>query len=125
MVLPSPEETWRTAPAIPPLPGVPATGRARRLSSIGRGPGSPGVCGGAGATANCRGSFLLTRTALPHLERSGAAHVLTLSPPRNLDPVWTGRHLGHTIVTYGMNLFTLELAYGPADADLMTDVLDG
>jgi hypothetical protein len=39
--------------------------------------------------------------------------------------VWTGRHLGHTIATYGMNLVTLELAYGPADADLMTDVLDG
>jgi len=78
-----------------------------------------------GATANCRGSSLPTKTALPHLERSGAAHVLTLSPPRNLDPVWTGRHLGHTIVTYGMNLVTLELAYGPADADLMTDVLDG
>jgi len=59
---------------------------------------------------NCRGSFLLTKTALPHLERSGSAHVLTLSPPLNLNPVWAGRHLGYTIAKYGMSLVTLGLA---------------
>ena len=59
---------------------------------------------------NCRGSFLLAKTALPHLERSDAAHVLTLSPPLNLNPVWAGRHLGYTIAKYGMSLVTLGLA---------------
>jgi citronellol/citronellal dehydrogenase len=59
---------------------------------------------------NCRGSFLLSKTALPHLERSDAAHILTLSPPLNLDPVWAGRHLGYTIAKYGMSLVTLGLA---------------
>ena len=29
---------------------------------------------------NARGTFLLSKTALPHLERSSGAHVLTLSP---------------------------------------------
>lgn len=59
---------------------------------------------------NCRGSFLLAKTALPHLERSDAAHVLTLSPPLNLDPKWAGAHLGYTIAKYGMSLVTLGLA---------------
>ena len=59
---------------------------------------------------NCRGSFLLAKTALPHLEKSEAAHVLTLSPPLNLNPKWAGQHLGYTIAKYGMSLVTLGLA---------------
>ena len=59
---------------------------------------------------NCRGSYLLSKTALPHLEKSEAAHVLTLSPPLNLNPKWAGQHLGYTIAKYGMSLVTLGLA---------------
>lgn len=59
---------------------------------------------------NCRGSFLLAKTALPYLERSASAHVLTLSPPINLDPRWAGGQLGYTIAKYGMSLVTLGLA---------------
>jgi len=59
---------------------------------------------------NCRGSFLLAKTALPHLEKSEAAHVLTLSPPLNLNPKWAGSFLGYTIAKYGMSLVTLGLA---------------
>lgn len=59
---------------------------------------------------NTRGSFLLAKTALPHLQASDAAHVLTLSPPINLAPRWAGAHLGYTIAKYGMSLVTLGLA---------------
>jgi citronellol/citronellal dehydrogenase len=59
---------------------------------------------------NTRGSFLLAKTALPHLSASAAAHVLTLSPPLNLSPQWAGKHLGYTIAKYGMSLVTLGLA---------------
>ncbi|WP_435198173.1 SDR family oxidoreductase [Janibacter sp. GS2] len=59
---------------------------------------------------NTRGSFLLAKTARPHLERSTCAHVLTLSPPINLDPRWAGGYLGYTIAKYGMSLVTLGLA---------------
>lgn len=59
---------------------------------------------------NTRGSFLLAKTALPHLGQSGAAHILTLSPPLNLNPQWAGTHLGYTIAKYGMSLVTLGLA---------------
>lgn len=59
---------------------------------------------------NTRGSFLLAKTALPWLEQSSAAHILTLSPPLNLNPRWAGQHLGYTIAKYGMSLVTLGLA---------------
>lgn len=59
---------------------------------------------------NCRGSFLLAKTALPHLMQADSAHILTLSPPINLRPQWAGSHLGYTIAKYGMSLVTLGLA---------------
>jgi NAD(P)-dependent dehydrogenase (short-subunit alcohol dehydrogenase family) len=59
---------------------------------------------------NVRGTYLLTRACLPHLRRSDRAHVLTLSPPLNLDPRWLGGHPGYTLSKYGMTLLTLGWA---------------
>ncbi|MFC9771750.1 MULTISPECIES: SDR family oxidoreductase [unclassified Pseudarthrobacter] len=59
---------------------------------------------------NVRGTFLLSKLALPALRASGNAHILTLSPPLNLDPHWAGRHLAYTMAKYGMSLTTLGLA---------------
>ena len=59
---------------------------------------------------NVRGTFLLTRAALPHLRRSAetgrAAHVLTLAPPLNLNPYWLGAHPSYTLSKYGMTLLS-------------------
>lgn len=59
---------------------------------------------------NVRGTFLLSKSALPHLRKSGNGHILTLSPPLNLDPKWAGGHLAYTMAKYGMSLTTLGLA---------------
>lgn len=59
---------------------------------------------------NVRGTFLLSKLALPALRASGAGHILTLSPPLNLDPYWAGKHLAYTMAKYGMSLTTLGLA---------------
>jgi len=63
---------------------------------------------------NCRGSFLLSKLSIPALRESAKAgrnpHILTLSPPINLDPKWAGMALGYTIAKYGMSLTTLGLA---------------
>lgn len=59
---------------------------------------------------NVRGTFLLSKLSLPALRQSANAHILTLSPPLNLDPHWAGRHLGYTMAKYGMSLTTLGLA---------------
>lgn len=59
---------------------------------------------------NVRGTFLLTRTALPHLAKSANPHVLTLSPPLNLAPHWLGGHAAYTVSKYGMTLCALGIA---------------
>lgn len=62
------------------------------------------------ADINVRGTFLLSKLALPALRNSVNAHILTLSPPLNLDPKWAGKHLAYTMAKYGMSLTTLGLA---------------
>jgi citronellol/citronellal dehydrogenase len=59
---------------------------------------------------NVRGTFLLSKLALPALRKSAHGHILTLSPPLNLDPKWAGKHLAYTMAKYGMSLTTLGLA---------------
>lgn len=59
---------------------------------------------------NTRGTFMLSRAALPYLRESDHAHVLSLSPPINLDPRWLGAHTGYTMAKYGMSLATLGIA---------------
>lgn len=59
---------------------------------------------------NVRGTFLVSRTCVEHLRRSDNPHVLTLSPPLNLDPSWLGRHVGYTISKYAMSMCTLGFA---------------
>lgn len=59
---------------------------------------------------NVRGTFLLSKLALPALRRAEAGQILTLSPPLNLDPKWAGLHLAYTMAKYGMSLTTLGLA---------------
>ncbi len=59
---------------------------------------------------NVRGTFLFSKLALPALRASEAGHILTLSPPLNLDPKWAGMHLAYTMAKYGMSLTTLGLA---------------
>ena len=59
---------------------------------------------------NARGTFALTRAALPYLEAAANPHVLTLSPPLNLDPAWFGHALAYTMSKYGMSMCTLGFA---------------
>lgn len=59
---------------------------------------------------NVRGTFLLSKLSLDALRASDNAHILTLSPPLNLDPKWAGANLAYTMAKYGMSLTTLGLA---------------
>src|SRR3712207_1388358 len=59
---------------------------------------------------NTRGTFLVTKTCVPHLKRSDNAHILTLSPPIGLEPRWLGPHIGYTLAKYGMSLCALGFA---------------
>lgn len=59
---------------------------------------------------NVRGTFAVSRACIPHLREAENPHVLTLSPPIDLDPRWLGGHVGYTLAKYGMSLIALGLA---------------
>jgi citronellol/citronellal dehydrogenase len=59
---------------------------------------------------NARGTFLCSKLALPHLKKSANPHILTLSPPLDLNPKWFAPNLAYTSAKYGMSFVTLGLA---------------
>ncbi len=67
---------------------------------------------------NIRGTFLLTKAALPHLRKSPNAHVITLAPPLNMNPRWLGAHPSYTLSKYGMTLLSLGWAAEYADSGI-------
>lgn len=75
------------------------------------------------ADINTRGTFMLSRACIPHLEKSENAHILTLSPPLDLKPKWAGANLGYTLAKYGMSLCTLGLAEELKDRQIAANSL--
>jgi len=59
---------------------------------------------------NVRGSFAVVQAALPHLLRSDNAHVLSISPPLELEERWFAPHVAYSITKFGMSLLVLGLA---------------
>ena len=59
---------------------------------------------------NYRGTFMVSQKAIPHLKQAENPHVLTLSPPINLNPNWFSRHVAYTISKYNMSLCVLGMA---------------
>jgi citronellol/citronellal dehydrogenase len=60
---------------------------------------------------NVRGTYACTQACLPHLRASAQAgrapHVLTMSPPLNMDARWFSPHVAYTTAKYGMSECTL------------------
>jgi citronellol/citronellal dehydrogenase len=59
---------------------------------------------------NVRGTFLVSKTCLPHLLRAPNPHVLMLSPPLDLAPQWFAPHTAYSMAKYGMSLAALGMA---------------
>jgi citronellol/citronellal dehydrogenase len=59
---------------------------------------------------NARGTYLVSRTALPYLAKAANPHILMLSPPLDLREKWFAGHTGYSMAKYGMSLVVLGLA---------------
>ena len=59
---------------------------------------------------NLKGPAFLVQEALPHLQRSEHAHVLSISPPLHLEERWFAPHAPYSITKYGMSLLVLGAA---------------
>ena len=53
---------------------------------------------------NVRGTFLVTKTCIPHLKKSNNAHILTLSPPINITDKWLAGHIAYTMSKFNMSM---------------------
>ena len=59
---------------------------------------------------NGRGTFLVSKTCIPHLKKSANPHILTLSPPLDMKPKWFAPHVAYSIAKYNMSLCVLGMA---------------
>ncbi len=59
---------------------------------------------------NVRGTYACIQKCLPHLELGENPHILTISPPLNMEPCWFTGHVAYSISKYGMSLCTLGMA---------------
>tara|TARA_B100001939_G_scaffold233853_2_gene201556 strand:- start:2207 stop:3037 length:831 start_codon:yes stop_codon:yes gene_type:complete len=59
---------------------------------------------------NTRGTFLVSKTCIPHLKKAENPHVLNLAPPLNMDPKWFANHVAYTMAKYGMSMCVLGMA---------------
>ncbi len=59
---------------------------------------------------NARGTFVVSKFAIPFLEKSKNPHILMLSPPLDMQQKWFAPHTGYTMAKYGMSLVVLGLS---------------
>ncbi|XP_062414969.1 hydroxysteroid dehydrogenase-like protein 2 [Pungitius pungitius] len=59
---------------------------------------------------NLRGTYVTSKLVIPHLLKSRSPHILNLSPPLNLNPVWFKNHTAYTMAKYGMSMCVLGMA---------------
>jgi len=59
---------------------------------------------------NARGTFMVSKYAIPHLLRAANPHILMLSPPLDMQQKWFAPHTAYSMAKFGMSLVVLGLA---------------
>jgi citronellol/citronellal dehydrogenase len=59
---------------------------------------------------NARGTFMVSKHAIPHLLKAENPHILMLSPPLDMKEKWFAAHTGYSMAKFGMSLVVLGLA---------------
>ena len=59
---------------------------------------------------NVRGTFLVSKTCIPHLLKSENPHILNLSPPLDMDKKWFKQTLAYSMSKFGMSQCVLGMA---------------
>uniref|UniRef100_A0A182W363 Hydroxysteroid dehydrogenase-like protein 2 n=1 Tax=Anopheles minimus TaxID=112268 RepID=A0A182W363_9DIPT len=72
---------------------------------------------------NTRGTFLVSKECIPHLRKSNHAHILNISPPLNMAPLWFSNHVAYTMAKYGMSMCVLGMAKEFESANIAVNAL--
>lgn len=59
---------------------------------------------------NARGTYMVTKYCIPHLEKADNPHILAMSPPLDMNPKWFAGHVAYSMAKFGMSLVILGLA---------------
>ncbi len=59
---------------------------------------------------NARGTFLVSKTCIPHLRKAANPHILTISPPLDMNVKWFAPHVAYTMAKFNMSIVALGLA---------------
>ena len=59
---------------------------------------------------NTRGTFLVSKTCVPHLLKAANPKILNLSPPLNMEEKWFSPHVAYTMAKFGMSMCVLGMA---------------
>ena len=59
---------------------------------------------------NARGTFMVSKLAVPYLAKSSNPHILMLSPPLDMKEKWFAAHTAYSMAKFGMSLVVLGLA---------------
>ncbi len=59
---------------------------------------------------NGRGTFLTSKTCIPHLKKAKNPHVLMLSPPLDMSPKWFAGHVAYSMAKFNMSMCVLGMA---------------
>ena len=59
---------------------------------------------------NGRGTFVTSKACIPHLLKSDNPHILNISPPLDMNPIWFQGHVAYTMAKYNMSLCVLGMA---------------
>ncbi|MBN9050257.1 MAG: NAD(P)-dependent oxidoreductase [Rhizobiales bacterium] len=59
---------------------------------------------------NARGTFMVSKLALPYLLKAHNPHILMLSPPLDMQEKWFAPSTGYTMAKFGMSMVVLGLA---------------
>lgn len=72
---------------------------------------------------NMRATFLASQACIPHLKKSANPHILTMSPPLNMQAKWFAPHVAYSISKYGMSLCAHGMAMEFADDGIAVNCL--
>lgn len=59
---------------------------------------------------NMRATFLVSQACIPYLKHAANPHILSMSPPLNMDAKWFAPHVAYTISKYGMSMCMLGMS---------------
>jgi citronellol/citronellal dehydrogenase len=72
---------------------------------------------------NARGSFMVSKLAIPYLRKSANPHVLMLSPPLDMQQKWFALHTAYSMAKFGMSMVVLGLSAELKSAGIAVNAL--